>query len=79
MFVQGQSGIESGKLKKKMDNPRFVDEETIPLVDEDCGNYHTPNTSRVDETSFMEPATTEATSTLPLTQKVKRDKLAALY
>ena len=62
-----------------MYNPRFVDEETIPFVDEDCGNYSTPNTSRVDETSFMEPATTEATSTLPLTQKIKRDKLAALY
>ena len=27
----------------------------------------------------MEPNTTEATSTLRLTQKVKRDKLAALY
>ena len=78
MFVQGYSGIESGKLKK-MDNPRFVDEETIPLVDEDCDNYSTPNTSRVDEASFMEPATTDATSTLRLTQKVKRDKLAVLY
>ena len=78
MFVQCQSGIESGKLKK-IDTPRFVDEETIPLVDEDCDSYSTPNTSRVDETSFMEPVTTEATSTLPLTQKVKRDKLAALY
>ena len=42
-------------------------------------NYGTPNTSRVDKTSFMEPAITEATSTLRLNQKVKRDKLAALY
>ena len=42
-------------------------------------NYGTPKTSRVDETSFTEPATTEATSTLWLTQKVNRDKLAALY
>ena len=50
-----------------MDNPRFVDEETIPLVDEDYDNYSTPNTSTVDETSFMGPATTEATSTLRLT------------
>ena len=33
----------------------------------------------MDETSFTEPATTEATSTLRLTQKVKLDKLAALY
>ena len=39
--------------KNNMDNPRFVDEETIPLVqDEDYDNYGTPNTSRVDETSF---------------------------
>ena len=63
-----------------MDNPRFVDEETIPLVQEqDYNNYGTPNTSRVDETSFTEPDTTEATSTLRLKQKLKRNKLAALY
>ena len=50
-----------------MDNPRFVDEETIPLVqDEDYDDCNTPNTSRIDETSFMEPTTTEATSTFPL-------------
>ena len=29
--------------------------------------------------SFTEPGTTEATSTLRLNQKAKRDKLAALY
>ena len=47
--------------------------------DEDFDDFTTPNTSRV-ETSFIEqPDTTEATSTLRLTQKVKRDKLAALY
>ena len=63
-----------------MDNPRFVDKETISLVqDEDYDNYGTSNTSRVDETSFTEPDTTDATSTLRLKQKVKRDKLAALY
>ena len=63
-----------------MDNPKFVDEETISLVqNEDYDNYGTPNTSRVDETSFTEPDTTEATSTLRLKQKVKRDKLGALY
>ena len=33
----------------------------------------------MDETSFLEPATTEATLTLRLNRKVKRDKLAALY
>ena len=63
-----------------MDNPRFVDEETIPLVqEEDYDDYITPDTSRVDETSFMEPDATEATSTLQLRQKVKRDKITALY
>ena len=65
--------------KNEMDNHRFVNEETIPLVDEDYDNYGIPNTSKVDETSFTEPNTTEATLTLRLKQKVKRDKLAMLY
>ena len=57
-----------------MDNSRFTDEETITLVqDEDYDNYVTPNTSRIDETSYMEPDTSEATSTLRLSQNVKRD------
>ena len=60
--------------KNKMDNSRFTDEETITLVqDEDYDNYVTPNTSRIDETSYMEPDTSEATSTLRLRQNVKRD------
>ena len=59
-----------------MDNPRFVDDETIPLVqDEDYDDYNTPNTSRVDETSFTEPDATKATSTLQLKQQV----ITALY
>ena len=59
-----------------MDNPIFVDEETIPMVqDEDCDDFKTPNTSRTDETSFTEPDTTETISTLRLKQKVKRDKI----
>ena len=63
-----------------MDNPRFVNEEGILLVqDEDYDDYNTPNTSRVEETSFAEPDATEATSTLELRQKVKRDKITALY
>ena len=38
-----------------MDNPRFVYEEAIPLVqDEDYDDYNTSNTSRVNETSFTE-------------------------
>ena len=51
--------------KNKKDNPRFIDEETIPLVqDKDYDDYCTSDTSRVGETSFTEPDPTEATSTL---------------
>ena len=75
--------IGNGKwsLKNKMDNPRFIDEEDIPLVhlDEDYDDYNTPDTRRMDETSFTVPDATEATSTLQLRQKVKRDKITALY
>ena len=64
-----------------MDNPRFIDEEDIPLIhqDEDYDDYNTSNTSRIDETSFTVPDATEATSTLQLRQNVKRDKITALY
>ena len=67
-------------LKIKIDNPKFVDEEDIPLInqDEDYNDYKTPDTSRV-EALFIEPDTTEATSFLRLRQKVKRDKHTALY
>ena len=64
-----------------MDNPRFrfIDDETIPLVqDEDYNDYKTPDTSRVDEASFTEPDATDATSILRLRQKVKLDKITAL-
>ena len=65
-----------------MNNPTFVDKEDIPMVHQDEENYddyNTPDTSRVDETSFIEPDATEATSTLRLRQKVKRDKTVSLY
>ena len=64
----------------KMDNPVLVDDENIPMVhqDEDYDNYGTPDTSRV-ETPFIEHDTTEPTSTPQLRQKVKRDKITALY
>ena len=64
---------EKQSLEDKMDNPMFVDEDTIPMVDqdEDYDDYKTTDTSRVDETSFIEPDTTEATSTSRLRQKVK--------
>ena len=55
-----------------MDNLRFIDEEDIPLVqDEDYDDYKTPDTSRIDETLFTEPDATKATSILQLRQKVK--------
>ena len=69
-------------LKIKMDNPVFVVEETIRMVHQDKGyddDYNTPNTSRIDKTSFTVPDTTEATSALQLRQKVKLDKITALY
>ena len=52
--------------KNKMENPTFVDEENIPMVHQDDEEdyderYDTPDTSRVDETSFIELDTTEAT------------------
>ena len=64
-----------------MENPTFIDEENIPMVqDEDYDErYDTPDTSRIDETSLIEPDTTEATSTLHLRQEVKQDKINALY
>ena len=63
-----------------MDNPVFVNEEDIPMAHQDDGDYddyNTPNTSRMDGTSFIESDATEATSTLRLRQKVKRDKISA--
>ena len=63
-----------------MDNPRFIDEETIPLIqDEYYDEYNTLNTSRVDETSFTELDTNEPTLTLQLRQKVKQDKITTIY
>ena len=65
-----------------MDNPTFADEEDIPMLhqdEEDYDDYRTPDTSRIDETSFMVSDTTEPTSTLRLRQKIKREKITALY
>ena len=62
-----------------MDNPTFIDEENIPMIHQDEENYddyNTPDTSRIDETSFTDA--TEPTSILRLRQKVKRDKINAL-
>ena len=67
--------------KNKMDNPVFLDEEDISMVNQDVDydGYNTPNTIRIYETLFTVPNTMEATSTLRLRQKVKRDKINALY
>ena len=65
-----------------MDNPRFVEDENILLVRDkhiDYDDYNTPNTSRVDETSFTMSGSPEKETTLRLGQKLKQDKLAALY
>ena len=67
-----------------MDNPVFVNEEDIPMVhqdeeDDDYNNCNPPNASKIDETSFTVPDATEATSTLRLIRKLKRDKIVSLY
>ena len=66
--------------KIRMENIGF-DEDDIPLInqDEDYDDYKTPETSRVDETSFTMPDATEVTSTLRLRQKLKRDEIVSLY
>ena len=46
------------------------------MMIDDC---NTPNTSMMDDASFTVPDTTEATSTLSLRQRVKWDKINALY
>ena len=52
MFVQDnhkwgeRRGGGGGVPKNKMDNPRFIDEEDIPLIqDEDYDDYNTLNAS----------------------------------
>ena len=65
-----------------MDNHRLVDDENIPLVQDEDIDYddcNTPDMSILQETTFTDPDTTETTSTLRLRQKVKQDKLAALH
>ena len=54
------------------------DEDDIPLINHDKNMINTPP-SKVDETSFTVPDTSEATSTLRLRQKLKRDQIVSLY
>ena len=78
-----QSKWKAVARKQKMDNPTFVDEENILMIhqdeEEDYNDYRTLDTSRI-EISFIESTdATEATSTLRLRQKLKRDKIVSLY
>ena len=58
--------------KNKIDKPTFINEEDIPLInqDEDYDDYGTPP-SRLDEISFMVPNASQATSTLQAKTKTK--------
>ena len=66
-------------LKIKMDNPGFEENIQMTHQDDDYENYRTPDTSRVDKTSFTVPDTTEVTSKLRLRQKLKQGKFISLY
>ena len=61
----------------EMENIGF-DEEDIPLINQDkeYDDYWTPETSRVDQTSFTDTA--EVTSTSWLRQKLNRDKIVSV-
>ena len=62
-----------------MDNLGFEEDIRMAHQDDDFDNYRTPDTSRLDETSFTVPDTTEVTSTLRLRQKLKQNKIVSLY
>ena len=65
-----------------MENPMFVDEDAIPTIhqEKNYDDYKTLDKSRIEEeTLFTVSDITEATLTLQLRQKVKRDKITALY
>ena len=67
--------------KMKMENPTFVDEENIPLInqDKDYDDYPDTTPSRVDETSFTVLDASDTTSTLRPRQKLKQDKIVSSY
>ena len=57
-----------------MYNPRFADDENILLVhdeDIDYDDYSTPNTSRLDDTSFVMPWLRGKRSNINFTAKTK--------
>ena len=58
-----------------MENPTFVNNENIPQIthhdedhdyDKDYDDYDTPNTSKVDETTFLTPSSTDKQETSTL-------------
>ena len=63
-----------------MDNPVFVDEEDIPLIDDDDYDdelrYDTPETSRIEETSFT---TEQPVVRLRQRQRLLHDYIEDLY
>ena len=62
-----------------MDNLGFEEDIQMTHQDDDYDDYKIPDTSRIDETSFTVPDTTEVTSTLRLRQKLKRDKIVSVH
>ena len=62
-----------------MDNLGFEEDIQMTHQDDDYDDYKIPDTSKIDETSFTVPDTTEVTSTLRLRQKLKRDKIVSVY
>ena len=62
-----------------MDNLGFEEDIQMTHQDDDFDDYKIPDTSRIDETSFTVPDTTEVTSTLRLRQKLKQDKIVSVY
>ena len=62
-----------------MDNLGFEEDIQMTHQDDDYDDYKIPDTSRIDETSFTVPDTTEVTSTLRLRQKLKQDKIVSVY
>ena len=57
-----------------MENLGFEEYIQMTHQDQDYEDYRTPDTSKIDKTSFTEPTSTEVKSTLQLRQKVKLDK-----
>ena len=65
-----------------MENSAFVHDENILLVHDeaiDWVGYETPITSRIDGIISKTPGTRDKETTSNLWQKLKQDKLAALY